>query len=141
MQSPTVPPPVPEAVLKLLEQQSRAWNAGDAALYAATFAEDSTSTNIFGDTYLGRAAVTARMSEILGSMFKGSTLKLDVRRMALVRPDVAIVDADARVYGCGGLGSHGPLRTAMLQVLVCQDGAWRVVAFHNVQCKSKAAEQ
>ena len=130
-----------EGILKVFRQQENAWSEGDAQRYAETFAEDCTCTNIFGDTYIGRQAVAFRMSEILSGMFKGSKLELNARRMALVQPDVAAVDIDACVHSrqspaVGVQTADGRLRTAMLQVLVCENGAWRVAAFHNVQRKS-----
>jgi uncharacterized protein (TIGR02246 family) len=133
----TTPATTAESICAVFSRQASAWNAGDAKQYAATFATDTTATNIFGDSYLGREALHARMAEILGGVFKGSTLRLDVRRMALPRPDVAIVDLDARVHGGQGLPSEmlaadGSLRTAMLQVLVRENDGWRVAAFHNV---------
>jgi hypothetical protein len=73
----------------------------------------------------------------------GSTLHLHVRRLQCLRPDVAIVDVDADVTGhrapaLGATSPDGVLRTAMLQVLAEEGGAWHVVAFHNTIVQAHA---
>ncbi len=135
--TPTISIRTDEAIQQLFDRQVRAWNAGDADLYAQTFAENVTATNILGDNYVGRQALASRMAEILGSIFKGSTLELGVRRIAFVRADVAVVDLEARVTGFqrlppGVTAPDGVLRTAMLQLVAKEEDAWRAAAFHNV---------
>lgn len=125
-----------QAILNVLEQQMNAWNKGDAKLYSQTFAEDTTCTNILGVNYVTRDAIELRTAGILGTVFKGSTLKLRVRRLKFIRPEVALVDIDSEATGhraelLGVKCSNGVLRTNMLQVLKEEKGHWQVVAFHN----------
>jgi uncharacterized protein (TIGR02246 family) len=137
-------PGAEQAVRNVLEQQANAWNAGDAKLYADTFMQDATCTNVLGDVYSGQKALSARMAEILRTVFKGSTLRLAVRRLRFIRADIAVADIDAGVRGYQALppgiaANDGVLRTAMLQVLVHEDQQWRVAAFHNVDVKKPSS--
>jgi len=133
-----------KAIRGVLEEQMRSWNAGDAVRYGQTFATDATSTNVLDDYYSGRDALTARMSEILGTVFKDTRLELTIRNARRVSDDVAILDIDCVVHGCRALPTGmateaGLLHTAMLQVLVRKADAWLVVAFHNVVKRKIAA--
>ncbi len=129
-----------QAIRAVLEQQTTAWNAGDAKRYAATFAQNATATNVLGDRYSGKEAVSARMADILRTVFKGSKLELKVRRLRFIEADVTVVDIDAEVRGYRALppavvATDGVLRTAMLQVIIREGERWRVAAFHNVDVK------
>jgi uncharacterized protein (TIGR02246 family) len=74
---------IESAVRTMFAQQENAWNNGDARLYAHTFAEACTCTNIFGDNYTTREAIEARLTDLFASVFKGSTLHLHVRRCSV----------------------------------------------------------
>ncbi len=104
--------------------------------------QDATATNVLGDTYSGKEALSARMADILRTVFKGSTLELKVRQLRFIEPDVAVVDIDAEVRGYRALppavvATDGVLRTTMLQVIVREGEQWRVAAFHNVDVKKR----
>jgi hypothetical protein len=51
-----------------------------------------------------------------------------VRKVRLVRPDVAVVDLDTRVSGMPG----GEVRISQMLVLVAEDDLWWITAQHNV---------
>jgi uncharacterized protein (TIGR02246 family) len=131
-----------EAIRALLEEQTTAWNKGDAQRYAETFAEDVTCTNILGDTYFGRSALLDRIAEILRTVFRGSTLQFNVRRRKFIRSDIAVIDIDSELVGYQSLppgvaATDGVLRTTLLEVIVREGELWRVAAFHNVDLKRR----
>jgi hypothetical protein len=91
----------------------------------------------------GRRKTMARIEHLSGTaqlvgMAAGDPLHRRRRGETLqcLWPDVAVVDVDASVTGhrapaLGATSPDGVLRTAMLQVLAEEGGAWHVVAFHN----------
>ena len=80
---------------------------------------------------------------IFEGRFKQTTLQQDIVSLKFVRPDVAVVEVLTSVAGVvagqlapGTAGdAAGRLRTRLLQVVVKQGEAWKVVAYHNVDVK------
>ena len=119
---------VNEAVDQLLGELAEAWNAGDARAYGARFSPDVTFTNSDGTVDLGRDEVVRRAGEAFQGVLAGTKLAVAVRKLRLVRPDVAVVDLDLRISGVPG----GELRTSLLLVLLEEDDGWWITAHHNV---------
>jgi len=129
---------VREEVRRLLDRQMDAWNQGDAAAYAEDASEEIWFTNILGQTRTGRREFLERHAEILAGIFRGSRLEQETLRLRLLAPDVAMVESAVRLTGFRALPSgiapaqDGALHTRLLQVLVRQEGQWRVATYHNV---------
>jgi uncharacterized protein (TIGR02246 family) len=129
---------VNEAVDQLSGELIEAWNAGDARAYGARFCPDVTFTNSDGTVDLGRDEVVRHAEEAFHGVLAGTKLSLAVRKLRLVRPDVAVVDYDLRISGLpvpppgAGDGSGGEMRTSLMLVLLEQDGRWWITAHHNV---------
>jgi len=82
------------------------------------------------------------MAEILRTVFRGSTLQFNVRRLKFLRSNIAVIDIDAELRGYQGLppgvvATDGVLRTTLLEIIVREDEQWRVAAFHNVDVKKR----
>src|SRR5690349_9898865 len=88
-----------EAVDQLLEELVEAWNAGDARAYGARFCPDATFTNSDGSVDLGRDELVRHAAEAFQGVLAGTKLSLAVRKLRLVRPDVAVVDLHLRISG------------------------------------------
>ena len=137
------PPTSPDetAVRNIIQGETTAWNAGDAAAYSRHFAPDGTFTNIRGQFFTGREAFIERHDFLFKGPFHGSTLKQDIVSMKFVRPDVAIVEVLTSVTGIQKLppgtntDAKGRLRTRLLQVMVKDGGEWRIATYHNVDVK------
>ena len=129
------------AIRRIVADQATAWNAGDGAGYTRHIAPEVSFTNLFGMVMYGAAAFEKRHSEILATLYKGTTKKHSIRRIRFVTADVAIVDIDNEVHGVksmpGGIPvpPDGILRTQLMQVFVRRDGRWMVEAYHNVDTK------
>jgi uncharacterized protein (TIGR02246 family) len=136
----TLPNDDPE-IRKILEQEQAAWNAGDADAYSRSFHPEGSFTNIVGDTQFGRKIFLEKHAAIFQTIFRGSRLSLTVRRIFFPVPGTAIVDMDAAVDGYQALPpgvvppSDGVLHTRLLQVMVKENEAWWVAAYHNVDVK------
>ena len=116
-----------EAVDQLLGEITAAWKAGDARAYGASYGQDGTFTNTDGTVDLGRDDVVRTAGKAFQGVLAGTTLSLVVRKLRLVRPDVAVVDIDARVAGLPG----GEVRISQLLVLAEENDRWWITAQHN----------
>ena len=125
------------AIDALLERQSAAWQAGDAAAFSADVLDGVLFTNILGMFSVGRTPFEEQHARIFSTTYKGSRMSQERVAVTLVRPDVAIVDTLATVTGAPHLPLgieliDGAVRTRLEQVMVRDGGRWRVAAFHNV---------
>jgi uncharacterized protein (TIGR02246 family) len=116
------------AVDQLVGEMAEAWNAGDARTYGARYCPDGTFTNTDGTVDLGRDEVVRTAAEAFQGLLAGTKFSAAVRKVRLVRPDVAVVDLDTRVSGIPG----GEVRISQLLVLLQEDDRWWITAQHNV---------
>ncbi len=116
------------AVDQLVGEIAEAWNAGDARAYGARYCPDGTFTNTDGTLDLGRDEVVRTAEEAFRGVLAGTKFSTAVRKVRLVRPDVAVVDLDTRVSGMPG----GEVRISQMLVLVEEDDRWWITAQHNV---------
>ena len=130
---------VNEAVDQILGELAEAWNAGDARAYAARFCPDVTFTNSDGTVDLGRDEVVRHAEEAFQGVLAGTKLSVAVRKLRLVRPDVAVADLDLHISGlpvpppaAAGSGPGGEMRTSLMLVLLEEDDGWWITAHHNV---------
>lgn len=116
------------AVDQLVREIAEAWNAGDARAYGARYCPDGTFTNTDGTLDLGRDEVVRTAEEAFQGVLAATKFSAAVRKVRLVRPDVAVVDLDTRVSGMPG----GEARISQMLVLVEEDDRWWITAQHNV---------
>lgn len=129
---------VSEAVDQLLGEIVEAWNVGDARAYGARYCPDATFTNTDGTLDVGRDEIVRHAEEAFQGVLAGTKVSLAVRKLRLVRPDVAVVDLDLRISGVpvpppgASNGPGGEVRTSLMLVLVEEDDRWWITAQHNV---------
>ena len=116
------------AVGQLVGEIAEAWNAGDARAYGARYCPDGTFTNTDGTLDLGRDEVVHTAEEAFQGVLAGTKFSTAVRKVRLVRPDVAVVDLDTRVSGMPG----GEVQISQMLVLLQEDDRWWITAQHNV---------
>jgi len=129
------------AIRALVEDATSAWNAGDAAAYAARFAADATFTSITGVSSSGHRAFEAFHEKLLKTIYRGSRLKQTIREIRFVSKDVAVVDIDTELVNFAAVPAgvkpwpDGVLRTRLQQVLVKVVNAWWITGYHDVDAK------
>ena len=125
----------------LVYQLEAAWNAADAASFAALFAEDADFIHILGGYYTGRAAIEAGHRMIFGTIYKGSSVRYSVEKIRFLRPDVADhfsspVSAISRGRCDATSWRHG--RTIIAEK---PDGKWQIVNLQNTRITEAGAVQ
>jgi uncharacterized protein (TIGR02246 family) len=129
------------AIRAAVDEATAAWNAGDAAGYAARFAADATFTGVTGVTAVGQRAFESWNQSLLSAGFRGSHLKQTVRHVRFVSKDVAVVDIDTELTGFTtappGVKTwpDGVLRTRLQEVFVKSVNGWWIDGYHEVDAK------
>lgn len=131
------------AIKNIIEQETTAWNKGDAKAYSQYFASDGSFTNILGSFFVGYVEFLSRHEQIFKGPFKGTKMTQKIVSLRFVRQDLAIVETITWIDGFSENGppkgtfldEKGRLRTRLVQV-VAQDGSsWKIVNYHNVDVK------
>ncbi len=142
---PVFDPAAEEPLLrKVVDAEEAAWNRGDAKGLAAAFRDDATYVDAFGEVARGRAEVDARIAEALAA-WKGTTIAIKVRKVRVLKPDVALVEADLELTGWKKLPpgfraeDDKTQRSRLLQVFLKEAGAWKVAASYEADVKTKLA--
>jgi uncharacterized protein (TIGR02246 family) len=129
------------AIRGVVQDEVTAWDHGDAGAYSRHVAAEATFTNIRGQFFTGYAGFLHQHEMIFGSIFKHTTLHQDIVSLRFLSADVAVVEVLTAVTGVTNarpgmtFDRGGRLRTRLLQILARQDGAWKIVAYHNVDVK------
>lgn len=123
-----------EATLKALPLVLiAAWNRGDAAAFAAPFADDATFIAFDGTELSGREAIAEFHRTRFAKQLKGTRLEGDVRFARFLGSEIAVVHAR-----CGVIlaGRERPIASReSMQLFVCtrRSGEWRVDAVMNAR--------
>jgi uncharacterized protein (TIGR02246 family) len=127
---------------KAVDDEESAWNRADAKGFASAFRDDATWADAFGTVAHGRAEVDKRIGEVLAA-WHGTRIALKVRRIRVLKPDVALVEADAERTGWKKIPpgfraeDDQTVRSRLLQVFQKEAGLWRVAASYEVDVKTK----
>jgi len=117
---------------EMVYQLEAAWNAADGQSFAEAFAEDADFIHIIGGYYTGRPAIEAGHRMILGTIYKGSTVRYSVEKIRFVRPDIAIVSLRQYLQFHEG-GSPTDLEARPTIFAEKRDGHWQIVNMQNTR--------
>ncbi|MDC0708861.1 SgcJ/EcaC family oxidoreductase [Stigmatella sp. ncwal1] len=126
---------------QLVAVQAEAWNSGDAVAWSKDFTQDADFVNIVGSVFEGHDQIEQRHAAIFSTLFKGSQVKVTVRKIVFPQEDIAVVDTVHEVTGHGGLPpgvqntEPGLLRTRMKYVMRKTAGKWQILAGQNTDAK------
>jgi uncharacterized protein (TIGR02246 family) len=129
------------AIRAIVQDETEAWNKGDATVYSRHFAAEGTFTNIRGQFFTGFDAFRKQHEVIFQGPYRHTTVQQDLVSLVFLSPDVAVSEVLTAVSGVvqaapgTALDEKGRLRTRLLQVVARQNGEWKVVAYHNVDVK------
>ncbi|WP_327696577.1 SgcJ/EcaC family oxidoreductase [Streptomyces sp. NBC_00459] len=126
--------PADDAIRALWETMARGWAAGDATLFAASFATDCDFTTVRGDKPPGRAGIEAGHDRLFRTQYAGTRLDARVTAVRHLRPGLATVEAESTVRAADGTALASTHALAVVERTGTHDGPdlWQVVAFHNM---------
>jgi len=136
----------PTALLRILDDEGAAWAKGDADAFAAHVRDNVVFTNTVGMFSIGKVPFVGQHKNIFATIYKESSMQQFVQNISFVRSDLAIVDTIAKVVGfhelpTGASAVDGALYTRLEQVMVKENGTWKVASFHNVPIQPKFVDQ
>jgi len=114
----------------VLSQLQDGWNAGDGVRYGAAFADDSDFVTVRGEHARGVQEITDGHQRIFDSIYRGSTVRLDLENAQQVAPGVVIAVATSTLDAPSGplQGRH----SSRMTLTIADSGeGWRVAALHN----------
>ena len=124
-----------QAIHRVIERFTEAWNKHDAAAYSLVFAEDADFTNVFGQKFHGRPAIEAQHALIFSTMFKSSHLTCREISVRLIDQNLATVDVIWNMKGATNpQGNPWPDRKGLLSLIMKNVGdKWSILIMHNME--------
>ena len=122
------PAPTDEELLQQLASDfETAWGQGDAAAVAAFWTEDGDTMNENGH-FQGRSAVEENYRQGFETIYKGTSIAIEVTSVRFLQPDVAVVDGTYEVTGATGPeGEELPaIKGLWMNVNVKEGGKWYI---------------
>lgn len=126
--------PADSAIHALWQTMARGWAAGDAALFAASFATDCDFTTVRGDKPPGRAGIEAGHDRLFRTQYAGTRLDARVTAVRHLRPGLATVEAESTIRATDGTALASTHALAVIERTGSHNGPdlWQIVAFHNM---------
>jgi len=118
------------AIRKNVQQLEDGWNTKSGALFAKPFAEDADYVVINGMYLKGHSLIQTGHQQIFDTIYKDTTLKLTVKSIRYLRPDVAVVHVDGYK---DGPGQEAKSQALLTMIMTKENGAWSIAAFQNTQ--------
>ncbi|GAA1842840.1 SgcJ/EcaC family oxidoreductase [Pseudonocardia ailaonensis] len=130
----------PTEVRDVLDSITAAWDAGDAAAFAAPFTDDCTYVVFDGTVLHGRQAVEEVHRFLFDGPLKGSTLtpppgtpEPEVTLREIAPGVVHVVNATGGVLPAGAADVPAERVSVVSYLLVRADSGWQVAAFQNTR--------
>lgn len=122
------------AIRENVSQLVSGWNTKSGALFATPFAEDADYVIINGSYIKGRDVIAKSHQGIFDSIFKDTTLTLNVKQIRFVRPEVAVVHVSGHRDG----PTKELVQDAMITLVMTKEKqGWKIAAFQNTAVASR----
>jgi uncharacterized protein (TIGR02246 family) len=122
------------AIRDNVKQMEAGWNAKSGALFAKPFAEDADYVIINGNQIKGHAEIEQQHQRIFDTIFKDTTLTLNVKQTRFLRPDVAVVHVSGRREAATKELTQDAVMT---MIMVKEKQGWKIAAFQNTAVVSR----
>ena len=123
-----------KALAELVADVEKAWNTHDMSRFAARFAEDADFINVRGWWWRGRQEIEHRHALLHETMFRESSMSLELASTREVCPGVVLAHVRWRMIGheFGGPDQSSDPRTGIWSWVVCnRDGSSEIVSSQN----------
>ena len=116
------------AIRENVKQMETGWNTKSGALFTKPFADDADYVVINGMYLKGRAVLETAHQQIFDTIYKETTVKLTVKQIRFLRPDVAVVHVSGHRDG----PTKELTQAAMLTLVMTKEKqGWTIAAFQN----------
>ena len=116
------------AIRDNVKQLETGWNTKSGAAFAKPFAEDADYVVINGMYIKGRSIIETAHQQIFDTIYKETTISLNVKQVRFLRPDVAVVHVNGHRSG----PTKDLEQDAMLTIVMTKEkGGWTIAAFQN----------
>src|ERR671926_1430242 len=115
------------AIRENVKQLETGWNTKSGAAFAKPFAEDADYVVINGMYIKGRAVIEKAHQQIFDTIYKDTTLALEVKQGRFLRSDVAVVHVSGHRDGPAKESHAGMLTIVMTK----EKQGWTIAAFQN----------
>lgn len=122
------------AIRENVKQMMQGWNTKSGALFATPFAEDADYVVINGSYIKGRAAIEQGHQRIFDTVYKDTTLTLEVKQIRFLRSDIAVVHVSGHREGPGKESTQAAMITMMMTK---EKQGWKIAAFQNTAVVSE----
>jgi len=125
--------PEAAAIKALMVEATDAFNSHDAKAWAHLCTPDAQLVTVRGESMKGVAEIEKGLATIFDGRGRAARLKtLDIA-VRFVRPDVALAHVMNEMSGVTASDGRAlpPHRELSVRVVVKEQGAWRITAFHN----------
>jgi uncharacterized protein (TIGR02246 family) len=119
----------------LTRQLAEAWNRNDGAAYAALFTEDGDYVAFDGTHLKGREENARHHDRLFEGVLRGTRLVYEDVSVRFLTEDVAVMHGYGSVLMPWQSTVAPRRRSLQTYVVVKQDGAWRIAAFHNTRVR------
>ena len=116
------------AIRENVKQLETGWNTKSGALFAKPFAEDADYVIINGMYIKGRKVIETGHQQIFDTIYKDTTVTLNVKQIRFLRPDVAVVHVEAHRKGPTKELTQDAFLTF---VMTKEKEGWTIAAFQN----------
>ena len=122
-----------DAIRAIHQRMIDAWNAGDAAAFAAPFTDEANFVAFEGTQLKGRREIAAFHQQIFDTVVKGTRIQGEVNFVRFLSPTFAVMHSVVRV-ALQGQTQTSPSRDSMqLTVVIKRDGEWRSEGLMNAR--------
>lgn len=122
------------AILENVKQMEDGWNTKSGPLFAKPFAEDADYVIINGMYIKGRPVIEKAHQEIFDTIYKETTVKLAMKQVRFLRPDVAVVHVTAERTGPA---KDLQQKAFITLVMTKENQGWTIAAFQNTGVVSR----
>jgi uncharacterized protein (TIGR02246 family) len=126
-----------QAIHEVFSALSHAWQQGNGKAYSEIFTPDADYVTFFGQHLKGRSEIDHAHQALWNGPLRGSRLIADSNDMKLrfLTPELAIAHATGAVMMRWQKKAPASRDSINTNVLVKQNGEWKIAAFHNCRIK------
>ena len=111
-----------QAVKQGVKDLEAAWDKHDAKAVAELYTTEGEIITETGQTLSGRDGIEQALTQAFSDSLKDCTLKETIEKVRLIKPDVAIVDAEAQLKN----GDTEVNKVHVVSVVVKHEGKWLI---------------